>query len=110
MIGSKTMFWKVKKKVRWNALILDDPPATQNEPSQSDGHGPTVEMLSCLRVTDLAEVAGLLWPAELTFAGWRPQSYELAEQTYRNLGPPGVIRQPRSAQQWTTRPEDLSAL
>ncbi len=70
-------------------LILFDPPATQDVPSPPDGSGPVLEMLNCLRITDLPQVAGLLWPAQLVFVGLRPASYLWAEDLYRRLGPPG---------------------
>lgn len=73
-------------------IVLSDPPATQDEISARDGKGPAIEMQSCLRVTDLPEVAALLWPAEITFIGLRPQGYLLTEETYRSLGAPGVVR------------------
>ncbi len=92
---------------RLRAGVMGDPPATQNAPSQPDGRGPCIEMLSCLRVSDLPEVAGLLWPAELVFKDWRPESYELAEETYRNLGAPGAVRHVRTLDDWHLKPDDL---
>ena len=64
-------------------------------------------MLSCLRVTDLPEVAGLLWPAELVFLGARPASYELTEETYRRSGAPGAVRHMKSLADWCRLPADL---
>ena len=72
-----------------SALVLESPPATQNAPSQRDGRGDAIEMLNCLRITDLAQVAGLLYPAELVFAGEAPSTYDWAEDIYRRLGAPG---------------------
>jgi hypothetical protein len=43
-------------------------------------------MLNCLRSTDLPQVAGLLFPAELVFVGPRPATYIWAEQLYAILG------------------------
>ncbi len=70
-------------------VVLENPPATQNVPDSEIGIGPLVEMLNCLRITDVAQVAGLLWPAALVFYGPRPQSYMWAEDVYRRLGAPG---------------------
>lgn len=67
-------------------LILESPPATQNAPSQPDGRGPAIEMLNCLRITDLPYVAGLLCPAELVLAGDVPATYEWAQEVYARLG------------------------
>ena len=77
---------------RIQTLILESPPATQNAPSRPDGRGPAVEMLNCLRITDLPQVAGLLFPAEIVFSGDRPATYAWAEELYRNLGAPEKIR------------------
>jgi hypothetical protein len=76
-------------KVR--TLILDHPPATQNAPGQRDGRGPAIEMLNCLRITDLPQVAGLLWPTEIVFGGSTPSSYRWAEELYGRLGAPGRV-------------------
>jgi len=43
-------------------------------------------MLNCLRITDLAQVAGLLFPAELVFIGDCPSTYDWTEAVYRRLG------------------------
>jgi cephalosporin-C deacetylase-like acetyl esterase len=77
---------------RVTSIILDAPPATQNAPSERDGRGPAVEMLNCLRYTDLAQVAGLLYPAEIAVSGEVPATYGWTENLYRRLGPPGVFR------------------
>jgi hypothetical protein len=69
-----------------SAIILHNPPATQDAPGQQDGAGATIEMLYCLRITDLPQVAGLLFPAELVFLGPRPPSYLWAEELYSRLG------------------------
>lgn len=69
-----------------DTLILQNPPATQNAPSQPDGHGPAIEMLNCLRVTDLPYVAGLLCPTNLIVVGDCPATYDWAAQLYARLG------------------------
>lgn len=61
------------------AVVLQDPPATQDVPGEKDGTGPALEMLGCLRVTDLAPISGLLWPSELVLVGTIPESYRVAE-------------------------------
>ena len=74
---------------RVNRLVLLSPPATQNAPSQADGKGPAIELLGCLRITDLPQVAGLLWPTELAMAGDEPASFRWSEELYERLGAPG---------------------
>ncbi|HDN01618.1 MAG TPA: hypothetical protein ENF42_01445 [Candidatus Bathyarchaeota archaeon] len=76
---------------RVSGVILHDPPASQNVSSNPDGTGPAIEMLNCLRYTDLPYVAGILWPATITFLGPRPDSYAWTEELYVKLGPPGRI-------------------
>ena len=66
-------------------VILKDPPATQNAPSSPDGKGAAIEMLNCLRVTDLPQVAGLLYPANVTVAGTMPKGYLWAKAVYGAL-------------------------
>jgi cephalosporin-C deacetylase-like acetyl esterase len=69
-----------------STLFLESPPASQNLAGQRDGSGPAIEMLNCLRITDLAQVAGLLFPTELVFIGDCPSTYDWAEELYRRLG------------------------
>jgi hypothetical protein len=47
---------------RTASVVLEDPPVTQNAPSNRTGTGPAIEMLGCLRVTDLPHVMELLKP------------------------------------------------
>ncbi len=70
------------------ALVLKDPPPTQNIPSQPDGAGEAIEMLNCLRITDLPQVAGLMFPNELVAIGELPDSYKWAEKLYSSLNKP----------------------
>lgn len=81
-------------------LFLENPPATQNAPSQRDGKGAAIEMLNCLRITDLPQVAGLLYPTELVFIGDCPATYEWAEEVYNKLGAPGKFRRLDELTKW----------
>jgi len=83
------------------ALVLHDPPATQDAPSNPDGTGETIEMLNVLRFTDLPYVAGLLWPTELVFFHSRPETYQWSEALYRKLGAPGAVRHVQNLSEWT---------
>ncbi|MBN1418904.1 MAG: acetylxylan esterase [Planctomycetes bacterium] len=73
---------------RLHAVILQDPPATQNAPSAEDGKGEAIEMLNCLRITDLPQVAGLLAPARVVFIGEPPATYGWARETCEAIGRP----------------------
>lgn len=80
---------------RVSALFLESPPASQNTPSAPDGTGPALEMLNCLRVTDLPQVAGLLFPAELVLCGDCPDTYRWTEALYGALGKPEAFQRVR---------------
>src|SRR5262249_16946998 len=83
------------------AVFLEAPPGTQNAPSQPDGRGPAIEMLNCLRITDLPYVAGLLYPTELVFLGECPSTYDWTEALYQRLGPPGKLQRVADLEGWT---------
>jgi len=82
------------------AVILKNPPATQDLPSNRDGTGPALEMLGVLRWTDLPVTAGLLYPTELVFVGGRPHAYLWAEDLYARLGPPGRVVHVKTLREW----------
>ncbi len=84
---------------RVTTLFLDSPPATQNAPSQPDGKGPAIEMLNCLRITDLPQVAGLLYPCELVIAGM-PDTYQWAEKLYGAMTPAGKFNKVKDFGAW----------
>ena len=82
-------------------LFLENPPATQDVAGAKDGRSPALEMLACLRITDLAQVAGLLWPTELVFIGPAPSTYDWAETVYRRLGAPGRTSRVSELRKWS---------
>ncbi|MCM4152832.1 hypothetical protein DHD05_14645 [Arenibacter sp. N53] len=82
------------------SLLLKDPPATQNVPSDPTGKGEAIEMLNCLRVTDLPQVAGLQFPNELVVIGNRPKTYEWIEELYMNLDRPDAYKSIQKVSQW----------
>jgi hypothetical protein len=85
---------------RISTLFLQDPPATQNAPSERDGRGPAIEMLNGLRITDLPYVAGLLYPTELVLVGECPSTYDWAEALYSRLGTPAKFRRITELSLW----------
>ena len=68
------------------AVILRDPPATQNAPSEPDGTGDAIEMLNVLRHTDLPYAAGLLFPSDVVFVGEKPKTYDWTTTCFKTLG------------------------
>jgi hypothetical protein len=85
---------------RIRSLILQSPPATQNAPSQKDGRGEALEMLNCLRITDVPQIAGLLYPTEIVIAGEFPPSYAWAETVYQHFGAPGKFHRVSDLKLW----------
>ena len=67
-------------------LILKNPPASQDVTSSPDGRGPAIEMLNCLRITDVYQLPALLTPAEMIFIGEVPESYKWSEDLLVKLG------------------------
>ena len=82
------------------SLILKNPPATQDAASQPDGRGEAIEMLNCLRITDLPQVAGLMYPNELVVIGKPPASYKWAGELYRNLNKPDFFKVIENISEW----------
>lgn len=90
---------------RIQTVFLESPPSTQNEGGPKDGSGPAIEMLNCLRVTDLPQVAGLLFPTEIVLLGEKPPAaYRWAEQVYQRLGAPSRFRLCKSMADWQPLP------
>lgn len=69
-----------------NSLLLKNPPATQNSAGRPDGRGPAIEMLNCLRVTDVNQLPGLLCPLPISLVGSVPDGYQWSEGVYHRLG------------------------
>jgi len=82
-------------------LVLNNPPPSQNLTSNPDGSGLALEMLNCLRYTDLPYVAGLIWPTILVFLGPRPETYAWAEELYVKLGLPGYVKRVKNLSELT---------
>ncbi len=84
-----------------SGVLLQDPPATQDAASQPDGRGPAVEMLNCLRITDVPQVVGLLFPRSVAVMGNVPKSYGWAQDLYRSLGAEDRFQRPPRMADWT---------
>jgi cephalosporin-C deacetylase-like acetyl esterase len=85
---------------RVRTIFLESPPATQDAGSQQNGKGPAIEMLNCLRYTDLAQVAGLLYPSEIVISGEIASTYNWAEELYGRLGSPNTFRRLKAISDW----------
>ena len=85
---------------RVRSVFLESPPATQDVAGQKDGKGPALEMLSCLRYTDLPQIAGLLHPAQIVISGEFPSTYAWAEELYGRLGSADKFRRVKTMSDW----------
>ncbi len=72
-------------------LILQNPPATQDAPSRPDGRGAAIEMLNCLRVTDVYQLPALLAPAKIILQGEIPESYQWSESVLNKIDKANLI-------------------
>ena len=61
---------------RISALVVKNPIETQNTPSQPNGRGPAVEMLNCLRITDVWQIPALLPNTNVGLLGEVPETYQ----------------------------------
>lgn len=82
------------------AVLIKNPPATQNTPSSPDGRGEAVEMLNCLRVTDLPQVVGMLFPTNIVLIGDTQQSYQWAKSLYQKLARPNSFQNVVKVSEW----------
>jgi hypothetical protein len=73
------------------SMILKNPPASQDSPSQPDGRGAAIEMLNCLRITDLYQIPALLIPAKITFQGEVPETYKWSEKVLKEIGKDDIL-------------------
>jgi len=81
-------------------VMLKEPPATQDVVSNRDGKGESIEMLNCLRITDLPQLAGLLFPAEIVMVGKISEYYKWAESLYHSLGKPEYFQKIQRVEDW----------
>lgn len=74
-------------------LILKNPPATQNVASEPSGKGEAIEMLNCLRITDLPQITGLVFPKPIVMLGEIPNSYSWTKALYEGLNKADVYQE-----------------
>ena len=70
-------------------LNLKNPPATQDVASSPDGKGEAIEMLNCLRVTDVYQLPALIFPTKTVIVGEVPSTYKWSEDVLKKLGNQG---------------------
>ena len=68
-----------------HSLLLQNPPSTQDVTSQPNGRGEAIEMLSCLRITDINQLPALIFPTQTVVVGDFPTSYDWSQKTLENL-------------------------
>ena len=73
-------------------LVFKDPPGSQDVVSNPDGTGPAIEILNCLRITDLWQLPALLTPTEITIIGEMPESYLWSDNILKKLGKKPLTR------------------
>lgn len=83
-----------------HSLIIENAPATQNAPSSPDGTGEAIEMLNCLRVTDLPQVAGILQPTRVYFIGKPHENYAWAKNTLSAINKEDLVYEIQSMRNW----------
>jgi cephalosporin-C deacetylase-like acetyl esterase len=66
-------------------VVLKNPAATQDVASRPDGKGEALEMLNCLRVTDVNQLPALISPTKTVFLGEVPTSYEWSQQVLEKV-------------------------
>ncbi|MBX2924674.1 MAG: acetylxylan esterase [Chitinophagaceae bacterium] len=68
-----------------HSIIIKDPPASQDIASEKNGRGEAIEMLNCLQVTDLAQVAGIISLKNFIALGKLPTTYQWTENTLKKI-------------------------
>ncbi len=85
---------------RISAVFLHSPPETQNAAGEPNGKGPALEMLNCLRYTDVSYLAGLVYPTHVIVSGDVPSTYAWAEQLHGRMTPAGSFRRVNEMKEW----------
>lgn len=73
-------------------IVLKNPPETQDIASSPDGRGDAIEMLNCLRITDVYQIPLLLYPVDIVLVDEIPDKYKWSENTLKLLGKKGFLK------------------
>jgi hypothetical protein len=68
-----------------DSVLLRNTPGTQDAASDPEGKGPAIEMLNCLKVTDVNRIPAMLWPTKTIFTGPMPDAYRWSDAILRKL-------------------------
>ncbi|MFC2125420.1 hypothetical protein ACFLU5_11480, partial [Bacteroidota bacterium] len=69
-----------------HTVMLRNATDTQNKGGQTDGRDEAIEMLNCLRITDVNQIPALISPANVVFLGEVPETYQWAKETLERVG------------------------
>ena len=75
-----------------HTVILKDPPESQDVTSQPDGEGAAIEMLNCLKITDIYQIPALIPNTNIIFKGTVPNSFLWSENIRRDVGAVEYVR------------------
>jgi hypothetical protein len=75
-----------------HTLVLKNPTDTQNKGGRTDGLDEAVEMLNCLRITDVNQIPALISPTNVVFLGEPPATYQWAKETLERIGKGDLFR------------------
>ena len=73
-------------------LVIKDPPDTQDKGSQQDGRGEAIEMLNCLRITDINQLPALVYPTRIFLFDPVPDTYKWSLETLKSIGKEESVR------------------
>lgn len=77
-------FYSALLDKRTDELLLWNPPPTQD--AQEISPGGSFEILNCLQIADLPQLAGMIYPSKITFIGEMPQAYNWTKELYETMG------------------------
>jgi len=69
-----------------HSLILKNPVDTQDKGGRTDGQDVSIEMLNCLRITDVNQIPALISPTNVLFLGEPPETYTWSMETLEKVG------------------------
>jgi hypothetical protein len=67
------------------SLILQDPPDSQDRESDPDGRGEAIEVLNCLKKTDIWQLPALLHPAKVYMVGSPSETFGWSENILNSV-------------------------